>query len=146
MIRLDARGLSASLRHLESEIEVMAQEVVRQTAEYAAGIARQTSAFRDGPRSRLRSSIIHVEKDAFHHVVQAGSAEVPYAVFAEEGTRAHTIEARRAKVLRFVVAGERRFVRRVNHPGTKATHFMRDARDQAEAAVARFVGAGARHL
>ena len=49
------------------------------------------------------------------------------AEFIENGTAAHAIVARRAKMLRFVVGGQVVFRRRVWHPGTRSYLFMRNA-------------------
>lgn len=48
--------------------------------------------------------------------------ESPIMVFREKDTRAHIIEARDAKALRFVRRGKVVFAKRVNHPGTRGLH------------------------
>lgn len=57
------------------------------------------------------------------------------SIFLENGTRAHEIVARNAKALHFMVNGQSIYRRAVQHPGTKATHFMRTARDHAAVAA-----------
>lgn len=54
----------------------------------------------------------------------------PIGEFLEEGTRPHKIRARRAKALRFEIGGRVVYARVVNHPGTKATHFLSNAMRQ----------------
>lgn len=51
------------------------------------------------------------------------SSNSPVAGFLDKGTRAHVIEARNAKALRFKQNGRIRFARRVYHPGTRAIYF-----------------------
>lgn len=58
--------------------------------------------------------------------VRVGS-DNPYAIYVHEGTKAHVIEARNARVLAFNVGSERVFATRVNHPGTKGRRFLGDA-------------------
>jgi hypothetical protein len=50
-----------------------------------------------------------------------------YALYVHEGTRAHTIIAKEGSALSFIWHGERVFFTSVNHPGTKAQPFLRDA-------------------
>jgi len=47
---------------------------------------------------------------------------VKYALFIEEGTKSRVIKARNARVLS---DGSSFFGKRVKHPGTKATHFLK---------------------
>jgi hypothetical protein len=49
--------------------------------------------------------------------------EARYARYLEHGTRPYTIVPRRRKALRFEVAGETIFARRVQHPGLKPHPF-----------------------
>lgn len=49
-----------------------------------------------------------------------------YAIFVHEGTRPHTIEPRRVKVLTgWTFNGAPVFAKKVNHPGTKARPWLR---------------------
>ena len=68
-------------------------------------------------------------------VLAGGTAQVGYAMYVEQGTRPHVIEARRAKVLAWgggrTLSGRLRkgsratnFARRVKHPGTKARPYL----------------------
>lgn len=63
-------------------------------------------------------------------------ADADYAVYVHQGTRPHVIRPRRAKVLRFPVGGRTVFARSVNHPGTRARPFLRNAGER----VARRMG------
>ena len=55
------------------------------------------------------------------------TAHARYAGFVHEGTRPHVIFPRRARALRFNVAGRTVFAAKVNHPGTKPRPFLREA-------------------
>lgn len=47
-----------------------------------------------------------------------------YALYQAQGTRPHVITAKRARALRFVVAGRVVYARRVQHPGTRPNPFL----------------------
>jgi hypothetical protein len=52
---------------------------------------------------------------------------VPQALFLEEGTKPHVIRPRTAKVLFWPAGrGGPAFATKVNHPGTKAYHWLGD--------------------
>jgi hypothetical protein len=50
-----------------------------------------------------------------------------YAAAVHDGTKPHTIRARRKKALRFTIGDETIFVRSVRHPGTKARPWLYEA-------------------
>lgn len=58
-----------------------------------------------------------------------------YMVYVDRGTKPHVILPRNARVLRFEVGGDTVFARRVNHPGTKATHWISRAVEAAKPAL-----------
>jgi len=68
----------------------------------------------------LSRSFAREKKGTAFYVVASSS---PVAAFLDKGTRAHTIEAKNAKALRFRANGSIRFAKRVHHPGTKAIYF-----------------------
>lgn len=81
-------------------------------------------------------------KDATRIKVSGGSRKLTlrvsshkrYAPFVEFATRPHVITARRKKTLRFFGKdGKPVFRRRVFHPGTKSTYFLRTATNEAYA-------------
>lgn len=74
----------------------------------------------------LRRSVFSRMVDDRNGLVGVG-AEAPYAIFVNDGTRPHIIEARNAKALRFEMGGNVLYRRMVNHPGTKPTLFMETA-------------------
>lgn len=140
MARMDASRLGPDLQRLLGYIHEGSKKGLARIAELAMNHAGATRSFQNHTH-HLRGSIRHRIKSEFHHIVQAGGRDAPYAKFVEEGTRRHVIEARRAKTLRFVQNGQLRFAKRVNHPGTRPRFFMRDARDAAENAVHRMMEA-----
>ena len=121
----ETAGIRAKLAGLAKRIESGLQRVLENAVAAAEQVARATTAWKDGtkPGARTRSSIRHSLRGPLSGFVTAAGA----AKFLEYGTRPHTITARRAKMLRFVQGGVVRFARTVHHPGTKPTHFMRDA-------------------
>jgi hypothetical protein len=147
----------ASLAHLYDEIAANSRQALGQAAALALQVARSTTKFKDGPDRELRSSLTRGERGPFHIFVQAGAR---HALFVEEDTKPHVIRAKLGRgakgpaapgqsrggsgsgLLVFQIAG--RWISKpfVKHPGTTGTHFMRDARDQAETALVRFIEIG----
>lgn len=60
-----------------------------------------------------------------HKMARIGAATVPYAIYVEEGAGPHPIDPRYKKALWW--EGAAHPVNHVNHPGTPATHFMKNA-------------------
>lgn len=58
-------------------------------------------------------------------MAQVGSSR-DYALLHHEGSKPHTITARRAKVLRFKSKGRIVYAHSVNHPGTKPNRYLSD--------------------
>ena len=62
------------------------------------------------------------------HVIGGVTAWAHYAVYVHEGTRPHVIRPRNpGGVLHFTMNGRSVFARSVNHPGTAARPFLRNA-------------------
>lgn len=69
------------------------------------------------------------------------TSDKDYANYVVRGTQPHVIEARNARALRFWVEGDTlRFATRVNHPGTQANPFFRQATDEIRSIVQEEVG------
>jgi hypothetical protein len=134
---MDASRLRPDLARLHDRILDGLGRGLSRTASFAAQVARSTRAFRDRT-GHARGSVHHGVRGSFFHFIQAGGRDAPYVKWLEEGTDAHVILPRKAAALRFIQAGRFRFAKRVNHPGTRPTHFMQNARDQAESAAHRF--------
>lgn len=76
----------------------------------------------------LRRTVASRRRVSAASVRQEFGATAPYAPFVVDGTRAHRIVARNARVLRFTTSGGQTLFRRaVNHPGTKPNPFAREA-------------------
>lgn len=58
------------------------------------------------------------------------TAHANYAAAVHEGTRPHVIRPRVARALKFQVDGRTVFAKSVNHPGTRARPFLRNAADE----------------
>lgn len=57
------------------------------------------------------------------------TSTAPYARFVDEGTKPHTIRARRAKALRFRAGGRTVFRRSVRHPGYRGSRWWTNSLD-----------------
>jgi phage gpG-like protein len=81
----------------------------------------------------LNSISTEVDDDGLGLTFIAESTGVPYAAILEYGgkTAAHEILATKAQALAFIVGGEQRFARRVQHPGSifKAYRYIGSAFD-----------------
>lgn len=109
--------------------------VLRTTAAVLAR-AKATAPVRTG---RLRASLESRIVRSRGEVVGEVSSPLNYMSYVHEGTRRHVIRPRRARALRFPMpAGSSSivFAMRVDHPGTRANPFLRQAMED----VARGVG------
>lgn len=78
----------------------------------------------------LRQSI---KKYPYGHVGFLIRVNAEYGVYVDQGTRPHTIYPRRKKILAWrTESGRWAYAKKVNHPGTKATHFFTNAVKDAE--------------
>jgi hypothetical protein len=128
---IDAKTTAEALKRLESNILSTIRQALGQSAALTAQLARTTNKFKDRT-GNLRGSIQRIARSDWHQTVRAGGRAAKYAIWIEDGSKAHEILPRRAQFLRFEQNGSVRFAKRVFHPGTKATHFMRTARDAGE--------------
>jgi hypothetical protein len=76
---------------------------------------------------RLAGSIVTVQINVGGKPGAGVGTNVEYALYVHDGTRAHPIAPKRAKVLRFKAGGSVVFTSKVNHPGTKAVPFLENA-------------------
>ncbi len=130
-----AQSFEKAQRTLAAEV----MHALARTAELASGYAR-TSALYKSHTYGLRSSIQWGTQQGASSAHAVMRASAPYAAFVENGTRPHTIEARRKTTLRFVQNGAVRFSRIVHHPGTKPRPFMAQAQDRATPLLERLMG------
>lgn len=59
-------------------------------------------------------------------IVNTTGSDDPISLIHHNGSRAHEIRPRRAKVLRFVQNGRVRYAHRVWHPGTRPNRYLTD--------------------
>lgn len=67
----------------------------------------------------------------FYDVVAGVPGLTTYLGYQHDGAAPHVIYPRRRKALRFLSGGRIVFARKVNHPGSKGTHFLTRALDAA---------------
>lgn len=120
---IDASDCLRGLGTVERRILDVPRVRLYEVAQVAQRTAKDTTLFHDRT-GRLRGKIDIVDVGAFEKRV---IARMPYSRFIEDGTKAHVIRPKRARFLRFYVAGETVFARRVNHPGTAKRPFMENA-------------------
>lgn len=100
------------------------------TALTKAAIRVQNEARRNCPvdTGTLRRSITFslVGSTPQTRTARVGS-NVEYALMVENGTRPHVIRPKRTRALKFQIGGRTIYAKRVNHPGTRATNFLKDA-------------------
>lgn len=77
-----------------------------------------------GMKARIRAQIRRGPTGDFQGIIKV---EHPAALYVLNGTRPHRIVPRTKKALRFTVGGQVVFATVVNHPGTKANNFLKDA-------------------
>ncbi len=112
--------MAAALERRISARLAIAAEQINQTARDAAPVLTGET------RANTQAELIGP------HTLRV-SANTPQAVFTDQGTRPHRIEGN--PVLRWFVAGEARFARYVEHPGTTATHWFSNLRPRVVAII-----------
>lgn len=75
----------------------------------------------------------HLKSADYRGAIVAGTLK--YLPPLEEGSRAHIIVPRKAKVLAFHTPSGKVFTKKVKHPGTKGVHMYRDGLLEAKDAV-----------
>lgn len=123
-LRVELRGLGDFQYAMSYAPREYRSEAHRLIGSYATAAARQASRIAPVRTGRLRQSI---RARALRELRWSVEAAVNYAGFIEFGTRPHLILPRRARVLRFFVAGEEAFALRAMHPGTAPRPFIRPA-------------------
>lgn len=114
------------LHLLEGALYNAGVQAIRGAVKDTEAHAKATTRFQDRT-GKTRGSIEGTANGLEGEVKAAGASK-----WIENGTEAHLIERKKAKALRFEVAGSVRFAKRVHHPGTKAQPFMTEARDLGE--------------
>lgn len=130
-ITVNAQGTRDALKGYIANLTQELPTLVSQAADDTAAFARthQSSGVRPftSRTGKLLGSIQPRMGRIGSGVVSAQvRATAPYALFVHDGTRAHTITARRARFLRFEIGGVVHFRRSVRHPGTRPYPYMLD--------------------
>lgn len=88
-------------------------------------------------------STLHVQNRPGWRRIGTDHQQADYDLFVEFGTRPHVIEAKAGGVLSFRAGGQRVFVKRVNHPGTRPQPFVANSlRRWQESVGAKMADAG----
>ena len=110
---------------LAAEMNPVLRRVHRKLTGIITRVAKRNAPFRTG---RLKASI---EPDAEHvegmRATGGVSANTPYAIYLEKGTRPHIIRPtgdKKALAFDWERGGGRRLFRSVHHPGTRPRPFM----------------------
>lgn len=131
---VDSSATRRALADYTSDLLVRAHRVLELGIGQAEKLAKSTNAFKDRTGDGRKSIHGDVSPGYLKAKLSAGKKQIK---FIENGTKPHEIRARKARFLSFVVNGTRVFRRKVQHPGTKATHFMRDAVQTASIEIRR---------
>lgn len=89
-------------------------------------LAKHQAGFRSG---RLYRSMGYAVKPSYGSLMVEVGSPVKYALLHHEGTRAHPIYPRRAKMLKFAAYGRINYRARVYHPGTRPNRYLTDHLD-----------------
>lgn len=122
-VHVDTSGFRSWFHRAAEESLVNVRQTFGQGVALAHAHARATQSFKDRTGA-LRKSITRGQKSTWVHFLKASAK---HALWVEEKTNPHRIEARNGGMLRFRFHGAIVFRRSVNHPGTKGAHFMADA-------------------
>lgn len=96
-------------------------ELLKTAIEHAAPVGKKADS------GRLRESVQFVPKVSATSATVEFYSRVPYARYVIEGTPAHVIVPRNARVLRWQQGGQWVYRQRVNHPGARANPFAEKA-------------------
>lgn len=121
----DLKNIIKTLKDVEVKTTAGFRTALKQTAEDMAKDAKNNVRKNSYKTGALHRSINTVyEKQGTQAIIQATAN---HASFVENGTRAHTIKPKNAKVLAFNSGNKMVFTKSVKHPGTKAKPFMEPA-------------------
>ena len=116
----DKKGIMKAFQKAPAVAQREFNASLERTAATVVNYAQHNAPSKNGD---LRRSISY-RRTATGFLVGVGAK---YGIYVDQGTKAHTIYPRKAKVLAFQKDGKWVFAKKINHPGTKATHFFTDA-------------------
>lgn len=108
-------------------------KAIKQSILFIAGESAKRAPVKTG---NLRASHFRPESLEFRNLYGKLQPSPKYAIFVHDGTKPHIIEPSTAKALFWKNASHP--VKRVNHPGTVANPFLRNAVDASQRQVDRF--------
>lgn len=119
---IGANEVAAKFNSLSGRTRPLVANGINAGAKLFETAAKRRARYKTGNLRRL----IHVSKAASAGDLSAEvTSEANYSSIIEEGSAAHVIVPKNAKVLAFTMDGEQIFARSVNHPGTRAYPFMK---------------------
>jgi hypothetical protein len=121
-VKIDASRVKASFARRREGLDQRVRHALDEAARVALSVAQGLAP------GRIPETITARPTSGFVAGVRVASSWKG-AVWHENGTPPHTIQPKNGKVLAFRVNGDLRFARVVNHPGTKAIHFMAQGRE-----------------
>lgn len=111
---------------LMRDLKVALDKQSEHAAEEAKLHVWQAGNFKHRTRNLARSTETRIVRSKNGRIIRVKN-KATYATIVEKGSKPHTIQARRKKFLRFVVNGQVVFRRKVRHPGTRPTWFLKKA-------------------
>lgn len=121
VITIDASGLQKLIAKMDKATSAMAKT---KAMNEAGLLLERCIALKTPVRTGVAKGSIKLKSyDATRAIV---SSSLNYVPGLEEGTRAHVIRPKNAKVLAFNAGGGKVFTKMVHHPGTKGRHMFRD--------------------
>lgn len=121
----DLKNIIKTLKDVEVKTTAGFRTALKQTAEDIAKDAKNNvrrSSYKTGALHRSINTVYG--KQGTQAIIHSTAN---HASFVENGTRAHTIKPKNAKVLAFNSGNKMVFTKNVKHPGTKAKPFMEPA-------------------
>lgn len=131
----NAGAVVQRLEALPGRLDRVAADATRESIRLVANIARGRINRRSGDAAKTIKTREPVRPVGVFAGEVYSTDEIAY--YLERGTRAHTIEPRTKKALRFNYGGRTVFARRVRHPGTRAYRWMASSGERAEGAIGR---------
>jgi hypothetical protein len=119
------RANRAGIDHLLYDRSGPVQLFVANTGRKIEGNARRRVGVKSGETKASIGSRLTPGRPKGYNLEVFATSKV--ALMHHDGTRAHIIRPRNAKVLRFTVGGAVVFAQEVHHPGTKPNRFLLDA-------------------
>lgn len=150
---IEITGLSELIAKCQRSPSIVAEPLTRAFTKSALDLETKAKSLTPRVTGNLQRSITHRigggMPPTFAEVGLLGGGPVSksgarYGVYVHEGTRPHAIVARKGRALYW--PGARHPVRRVNHPGTAANPFLRNALQAMSGAIQANFTAAARAI